>query len=187
MPLPHYSQISSHNEKWEPVWTSLFEITFGLPESLNRTTEEVKLMLENASSINLPLTPDIGIVMQRFKYSTRAFVALPTQTHVQDIAIKFSLNQNDRNGVFVWNILKAWYDLGWNQATGEAHTKVDLCGSLSVNVHDKKGRVIRRVTYRNVQLYSLDGWELSWEDSTKILEVGAKFVADYYEDLYLDR
>lgn len=187
MPLPHYSQISSHNEKWEPVWKGLFEVTFGMPDALNRTTDEVKLMLENANSVNLPLTPTMEKAMQRFKYSTRAFIALPKQTHVEEVKVKFSLNQNNRNSVFVWNILKAWYDLAWNQATGELHTKIDLCGSIVVNVHDKRGRVIRRVTYRNVQLFDLSGWDMDWSSSTELIEAEASFVADYWEDLYVDR
>ena len=187
MPLPHFSAVSSHNEKWEPVYKSLFEITFALPPVLGRTTDEVKLMLENANSIALPLTPDIEVKDQRFKFSTRAFVTLPKQTHVADLSVKFSLNANDKNAVFVWNVLKAWYDLAWNAATGETHLKSEMCGSIVVNVHNKKGDVIRRVTYRNVQIFSISQWDLGWEDSSAFQDAEAKFVADYFEDLYTDK
>lgn len=187
MPLPHFSNISSHNENWEPVYKALFEITFDLPKSLGRPSQDVVLLLENSRSINLPLTPDLEVKTQRFKYSTRTYVGPPAQTHVEGITVKFNLNQNDKNAVYVWNVLKAWYDKVWNSQTGELHTKRDIVGSIVVNQHDRTGKIIRRVTYRNVQIIGIDGIDLDWDTTTDILEVSARFVADYFDDLYIDQ
>jgi hypothetical protein len=186
MALGHYNNIKSHNENWEPIFKNLFEITFDLPEGLQRNSEDVKLLLENATSINLPTTPDLGKATQRFKYSTRIFVGLPEQTHVDDITIKFNANQNDKNAVFVWNILKAWYNAAWNQETGELGTKRELIGNIIVNQHNRKGDVIRRVTYKKVQIFGIDSQDLSWESPNEIMDITAKFVCDHYEDLYTD-
>ena len=187
MPLPHWNNISSHNENWEPVFKALFEVTFDLPPILARSANDVKLMLENSTSINLPLTPDIEVKTQRFKYSTRAFVTLPESTHVPDLKIKYNLNQNDKGGVYVWNILKAWYDLAWNSQTGEAHYKDEMIANIIVNQHDRKGKVIRRVTYRGVQIVGISGFELAWDTPSEILDCEGTFVADYWEDLYIDQ
>lgn len=187
MALPHFSNILSHNSLDEPVYKALFEITFDLPPVLNRTITEVQLMLENARNITLPVTPDIEVATQRFKFSTRTYVTLPTQTHVSDLSINFNLNENSKNAVFIWNILKAWYDLAWNSQTGETHTKREMVGNIIVNQHNKKGQVIRRVTYRNVQIIGVGEIELNWDSPQDILEVAAKFVADYWEDLYIDQ
>lgn len=187
MALPHFSNILSHNSNDEPVYKALFELTFDLPPILGRTIDDVKLMLENARNITLPLTPDIEVQTQRFKFSTRAYVTLPSQTHVADLSINFNLNENDRNAVFVWNILKAWYDLAWNSQTGETHTKREMIGNIIVNQHNKKGQVIRRVTYKNVQLVGVSEIELNWDSPTEILECSGKFIADYWEDLYIDQ
>lgn len=184
--LPHFSNVLTHNSKWEPIYKALFEITFDLPPILGRTTQEVQLLLENSRSISLPLTPDIEIATQRFKFSTRAYVTLPTETHVPDLSITFNVNENDKNAVFIWNILKAWYDLAWNSQTGETHTKKEMVGKIIVNQHNKKGQVIRRVTYNNVQIVGIDAVELSWDDTTTILETNSKFCADFWEDLYID-
>ena len=187
MALPHFSNILSHNSNDEPVYKALFELTFDLPPILGRTIDDVKLMLENARNITLPLTPDIEVQTQRFKFSTRAYVTLPSQTHVADLSINFNLNENDKNAVFVWNILKAWYDLAWNSQTGETHTKREMIGNIIVNQHNKKGQVIRRVTYKNVQLVGVSEIELNWDSPTEILECSGKFIADYWEDLYIDQ
>lgn len=186
MALAHFSNVLSHSENNEPIYKALFEITFDLPPILGRTTDEVRLMLENARSITLPLTPKIEIKTQRFKFSTRAYVTLPTETHIADLAILFNLNENKQNAVFVWNILKAWYDLAWNSQTGETHTKRDMIGNIIVNQHNKDGQVIRRVTYRNCQITNVSEIALDWEASTDIVECTANWCADYWEDLYID-
>lgn len=187
MALSHFSNVLSHNSIFEPIYKALFEITFDLPPILGRTTEEVRLLLENSQSISLPLTPAIEITQQRFKFSTRAYVTLPKETHVADITVKFNLNENDKNAVFVWNILKAWYDLVWNSQTGETHTKKEIIGNIIVNQHNKKGQVIRRVTYRNCQILTVSEIALAWEDTTTILDCEGKWCADFWEDLYLDQ
>jgi hypothetical protein len=183
--LPHFSNVISHNSLDEPIYKSLFEITFDLPPILGATTQEVRYMLENARSINLPLTPDIEIQTQRFKFSTRAYVTLPTDTHVPDLNILFNYNENEKNAVFVWNTLKKWYDLAWNSQTGETHTKREMIGRIIVNCHNKSGQIYRRVEYVNVQIVGIDGNEYSWDETNIIFDGTTRFCADYYIDTYI--
>lgn len=183
--LSHFSNVLSHNQIDEPLYKSLFEITFDLPPLLGASTQEVQLLLENARSITLPLTPDLEVATQRFKFSTRAFVTLPTDTHVPDLNIMFNYNENKRNVVFVWNTLKSWYDLAWNSQTGETHTKREMIGGIIVNCHNKDGQIYRRVQYVNVQIVGIDGLEYSWDDTNAIQEGASRFVADYWIDTYL--
>ncbi len=183
--LPFFSSVLSANQLFEPVYKSLFEITFDLPTILGASTQDVQYLLENARNISLPLTPDIEVKVQRFKFSTRAYVSLPTETHVADLSITFNYNENNLNAVYVWNTLKKWYDLVWNSQTGETHIKKEIVGNIIVNQHNKKGQIIRRVTYFNAQIVGLDAIELSWDETNEILEGAAKWVADYWEDLYI--
>lgn len=183
--LPHFTNLSSANSNWEPIYKALFEITFDLPPILGAGIEEVTLLLENARNISLPVTPAIEIATQRFKFSTRAFVTMPSETHIPDLSITFNLNENDKNSVFVWKTLKKWYDLVWNSQTGETHTKKEIIGRIIVNMHNKKGKVIRRVEYMNVQITELGAMELDWEGTNEILECPAQFVSDYFFDLYV--
>lgn len=185
MGLAHFNNVLSHNQNYEPVYKALFEISFDLPPSIGASSEEMKLLLENARNITLPLTPAIEVETQRFKFSTRAYVTLPSETHVSDLSINFNLNEDDKSSVFVWKSLKKWYDLVWNSQTGETHTKREIIGRLIVNVHNKKGKVIRRVEYMNVQITDVQEWELSWDTPTEILECSANFVADFWYDLYV--
>jgi len=143
------------------------------------------LLLQNAVDISLDLTPAIETKEQRFKYSTRAFLnAGPSKTTV-DFKINFQINVNQGGSMENWNALKAWYDLVWNSQTGYLHYKSDIIGTIIVNQHDKKGFILRRVTFQNVQIKSVSAADLKWEGS-EIWQVGADFVADYWIDEYID-
>jgi hypothetical protein len=191
MPLPHFTQLlmtgspgGPGTRPQEPVYLNLFEITFILPTILQAQGRDPLLLLEQAVSVNLDLTKDIEIKDQRFKYSTRAFVTMPSMTHIE-FDIKFNVNVNEKGSMETWNTLKAWYDLVWNSQNGRLSYKSDIIGTIIVNQHDKKGVVLRRVTFQNCQMKGVDSFSLDW-GSTEIWQGSAKFVADYWIDEYID-
>ena len=192
MPLPHFTQLlmtgspgGPGTKPQEPVYLNLFEITFILPTILQAQGRDPILMLQQANSVTLDLTKDIDIKDQRFKYSTRAFVTVPNQTHIE-FDIKFNVNVNDQNSMETWNVLKAWYDLVWNSQNGTLHYKSDIIGTIIVNQHDRKGVVLRRVTFQNAQIKGIDGISLAWGTNDIWSDVTGKFVADYWIDEYID-
>lgn len=186
MPLAHFTQIDSHREKWEPIHKNLYEVTIILPQVLQSIhPNATHLLLENTKTAKLPAYPVLQPIDQRFKYSTRAFLTMPEKTHLDDISIAFNLNQNDDYQIFCFKMLKDWYDLGWNNETGTLHYKKNLVGDIIIHLHDKEGKVIRRVTYHNAMMNQFTGFEdLAWESSTDIFDLTANFVADYWEDFY---
>lgn len=187
MPIPHFSVIQTHRSNWDPVYKNLYECTIILPTLLqaihpNATT----LLLENAISVNLPTYPELPTISQKYKYSTRLFLGTPESTSITDLNVKFNLNQNDDYQVFIWRILKDWYDLAWNNESGALHYKKNMLGSIIVHVHDREGHVIRRVTYHNVQMKNFEGWnELSWDENGSIEDFTGKFIADWWQDYYV--
>ena len=156
-----------------------------MPTILQAQGRDPILMLQQATSITLDLTQDIDTASQRFKYSTRAFMTTPQQTHV-DFDIKFNVNVNQQNSMETWNTLKAWYDLVWNSQNGTLSYKSDIIGTIIVNQHDRKGVVLRRVTLQNAQIKGIDPIGLDWSKNAEIWDVTAKFVADYWVDEYID-
>lgn len=191
MPLPHFTQLEMTgspggpgSKPQEPVFLNLFEITFILPTILTAQKRDSLLLLEQATNITLDLTPEIQAASQRFKYTTRVFLKTPEKTDTA-FDINFNVNVNDAGSMETWNTLKAWYDLVWNSQNGSLHYKADTIATIIVNQHDKKGVVLRRVTFQNAQLSNISSAELKF-DSTDIWSVNAKFVADYWIDEYID-
>lgn len=193
MPLPHFTQLLNTGSPGGPgtlpdevVYTNLFEITFVLPVILQAQGRNPILLLQNALNINMNLTEfDVAVKEQRFKYSTRAFLTTPTKTS-GTFDIKFNVNVNQQGSMETWNAMKAWYDLVFNSQNGTLHYKSDIIGTVIVNQHDKKGVVLRRVTYQNVQISKLQGYSLDWAQNNIIESVQADFIYDYFIDEYID-
>lgn len=197
MALPHFTQISNTGSPGGPgtlpdevVYKNLFEITFILPVILQAQGRDPILLLENATKIDLSaanLTSfDVEKKTQRYKYSTREFLTTPTKTS-GEINIPLQVNVNQEGAMETWNTMKAWYDLLFNSQNGSLHYKSDMIGTIIVNQHDKKGVVLRRVTFQNVQIKSLDGYDLDWSSNDIVQELGANFVWDYFIDEYIDQ
>ena len=186
MPLAHFTNVTTATGLHEPVYKNLFEIRFTLPTALQQIHPfATNLLLENAIKCSLPIYPDLAVQTQRFKYSTRLYPTTPEETSIKSTEIQFNLNQDkDSNSVFVFRMLKDWYDLVWNNEDGSLHYKKNIVSDIVVNAHDKEGHVIRRVTYFNCQITAFTGWEeMSWEGAD-IFALTANFTADYWSDLY---
>jgi len=187
MPLAHFTNIDSHNKIWEPVHKNLFEVNFILPPALETIYGGRKnLLLENAISTTLPVYPNLPTQSQRFKYSTRLFVMMPDTTSIDDLQISFNLLKDNQNQIFIFRMLKDWYDLSWNNETGELNYKVATIGNIIVNLHDKDGIIIRRVIYHNAVCRAFTGFEeISWDDTGTLMgPFQANFAVDYWEDYY---
>jgi hypothetical protein len=170
----------------EPVYPNLFEITFIFPTILQAQGRDPIMMLQQAKKVTLDLTKDIDTANQRFKYSTRHSMTTPSQTHI-DFSINFNLNVNEQGNMIIWDTLKAWYDLVWNSQNGSLHYKSDIIGTIIVNQHDRKGVILRRVTFQNCQIKGISSYDLDWSQSTSIIDdVTANFVPDYWIDEYID-
>lgn len=194
MPLPHFTQLQvtgspggPGTNPLEPVYTNLFEITFILPTILQAQGRDPLLMLQQATKISgLDLTKGIETTTQRFKYSTRAYMLTPSETHLSDVGISFNVNVDDNGSMVTWNTLKAWYDLVWNSQNGYLHYKSDIIGTIIINQHDKKGVVLRRITLQNCQIKSIAGLDYDWSSPAIWQDVQANFICDYWVDEYID-
>jgi hypothetical protein len=88
--------------------------------------------------------------------------------------------------VVVYNTLKAWYDLQWNSQDGTMNYKRDVVGYIIANWHDKRGEVIRRAVFNNVQILGLSQFDLAWSDTAIVDDMTAVFAADHFSDIYID-
>jgi hypothetical protein len=195
MPLPHFTQLvvagapgGPGTTPQEPVYLNLFEITFVLPTILQAQGRDPIIFLQQALSIDLGQTNKaIATSNQRWKYSTRAFLnAGPPETHIESLQVKFNVNVNNQGSMETWAGLRAWYDLGWNSQNGYLHYKADTIGTMIVNQHDKKGLVLRRVTFQNCQLKSVSGPNMDYSGQGIMTDVIADFCCDYWIDEYID-
>lgn len=196
MPLPHYTQISNVGSPGGPgtlpdevVYLNLFEVSIILPQILTGQGRDPLLLLENitkAPSFNITTDLGVGNAQQRFKMSTREFLTTPNATS-GEIELNFQVNVNREGSLETWNTMRAWYDLLFNSQNGTMHYKADMIGTIIVNQHDKKGVVLRRVTFQNAQIQSISSYDLDWSQNNIIENLTAKFRFDYFIDEFIDQ
>jgi len=196
MPLPHFTQLNMTGspggpgtKPQEPVYLNLFEVTFIFPTILQAQGRDPVMMLQQAKKFDMNVaegSQEIGTAEQRYKYSTRAFLKAGPDTSHADFDIDFNVNVNDQGSMEVWNTLRAWYDLAWNSQNGVLHYKADMIGTLIVNQHDKRGLVLRRLTFQNCQLKKVASPSMDWGSNGIWEDCNASFVSDYWVDEYID-
>lgn len=195
--LPHFTTVQSHGSTHpnttnilEPVYPSLFEVSFILPSLVQDQGRDPLLLLENATNISgIAVHKDLQTQTQRYKYSTRMFLTMPQDTSLDDVNITFNMNVGKLGDVINYNAIRSWYDLAWNSQNGALHYKRDIVGTIIVNHHDRKGFVIRRLTLHNAQLKNISGFldDVNWDANNTILEpVSTNFAVDYWTDERID-
>jgi len=196
MGLGHFTNVQTATNMWEPIYKNLFEVTIDLPAAIQANLPGIKgIVLENATSVDLPTYPTLEAADQRYKYTTRLYPKFPASTSQMNQKISFNLNQwapvsqnvsgNVSGRVPVFRALKDWYDMIWNNETGQLNYKGNLISTVVIDVHDKEGLVIRRVVWHNAWIQSFTGWEsLDWAANGEIMNLSASFAYDYWEDFY---
>jgi len=197
MPIPFFTNVVTHGTVHpnisridEPVYPSLFEVVFILPQLVAAQGRDPLILLENASGVDgLAVHKELGAEKQRFKYSTRMFLTMPEDTSLASVEFTFQMNVGQAGDVYNYNALRSWYDLGWNSQNGVLHYKRDMVGSIIINHHDRRGFVVRRITLHNCQMGNITGFldSVKWEDTKSIVkDVKTKFVVDYWTDERVD-
>lgn len=195
--LPHFRLSQASMQSFEPVYKNLFEVRITPPAAIRTGTawENTQLIMDNVVSIGgiggVEKIP--GTVEQKYKGAVRSYAAALPDTTTADIDLTFEVNLNNENQVYVYNALKAWTDLVYNPLTGELGLKSEYAGTaddptiMTVLVYNKKGVVIKQLTFRQVfpttALTSVFD-TLDYSQGTTISQVtGLTFRADYWDNI----
>jgi hypothetical protein len=103
-----------------------------------------------------------------------------------DLGLKFTVNLDDANSMYVFKTLRQWTDLIYNPLTGAMGIKQDYTGTIVISVFNKNGDVFRRITCRDCfPLKAIDPMELDYLNGTTLYEINMVWAVDYWEDLFL--
>jgi hypothetical protein len=146
MPLPHYTQSTASTQKFEPIYPNLFEVTIFTPLG-----NDTGLILEHVKSIGglNALNPSIDAVGQKYKFADRSFAGMPSAT-TAEITVNFTLNLNEANENYIYNIFRNWYKLIYDPLTGEMGLKKDYVGSMIIVQYNRAGDIFRKITLKDV-------------------------------------
>ena len=147
MALPHYTQARASTQLYEPIQPNLFEVTIFTPSGA-----DTGLILEHVRSIGglNNLNPAVEAASpQKYKFADRSYASVPGQTFV-DLTVNFTLNLNEANDNYIYNMFRNWYKLIYDPLTAEMTLKKDYVGSMIIVQYNRAGDIFRKITAKDV-------------------------------------
>jgi hypothetical protein len=150
----HYNNSQAATNMWEVVSPALFEVDFSFPALINGDpNNDPILMFEHVRSITGldGVTPTVGNVVQKYKYAERHYAAAGPDKTSLELTVTFTMNLNDSQHNYIYNMLRKWYDLIYNPQNGQMLTKKQYAeGSrLFISEHDRNGAIWRKINCFN--------------------------------------
>lgn len=180
----HFSGSKASVNKHEPVYLTKFEATFVLPPPLQPKyggellTEQIK-KVGGLTTDKLPETKE-----QFYRFHKRRYAGSVIDTNI-DLEMAFEVNVNENNVTYPYNTIKDWCRLIYDPMTGLMMLKKDYTGSLTLEIHDKIGTVLRKVYFP--MIFPIDppnSWDLEYA-TDNIYEMTVKFAGENPTDLII--
>ena len=154
--LPHIKNSRAGVNREDPVYKSLFEVYFTIPQALQeRFGEDVAVLTEQVQKVSGLGTLDKGpgVGEQKFMGTSRSYLQSKLDSTSHELTITITLNL--RNGVdnYIYKLLRAWNRLGYNLSTGETTLKKDYVADwFKVVIANRAGDIFKEVIYKDVML-----------------------------------
>ena len=189
MSLPHITNSEAGVNKYDPVFKSIYEVYFSLPEAIRgQFGQDEALLTQHVTKIAglgaLNRAPGTGT--QKFMGTDRTFINPKLDNTRAEIEVTLNLNLRNDSDNYVYKLFRAWAALGYNQNTGERHLKKDCCADfLKVSIANKAGDIFHEIVFKDVMINGDlgGGFEDLDYDSQDVLELTVKFVSDWWDEV----
>lgn len=148
--LPYWKNSTAAVNYYEPIYQNQFEVVLTPPAAIGGPN--VGLLVEHVTKLSgLPEPNHAGtLVEQKYKFATRSYAGALPNTTVADLALTFTVNLNEENDAYIYNILRAWNDIVYNPQTGAQGLKRDYVGQMAVFVSNKTGEIFREWSFPSI-------------------------------------
>jgi hypothetical protein len=178
--LPYWTNSVAATKYYEPVYQNQFEVTITPPAVI--AGPNVSLLVEHVKKVSgLPENNSNGtLVEQTYKFATRSYAGAKPDKTTADLVFTFTVNLNEENDAYVYNVLRAWNDIVFNPQDGSQSLKKDYVGQIAIFVTDKAGSIFREWKFPSVIPNSaIKAIELDYV-SNEVYEVTMTYRADYW-------
>jgi hypothetical protein len=180
--LPYWTNSTAAVNYYEPIYQNQFEVVLTPPAAIGGPN--VALLVEHVTKLSgLPEIQSAGtVVEQKYKFASRSYAgAVPDKT-TADLDLTFTVNLNEENDAYVYNILRAWGDVIYNPLTGSQGLKREYVGEMAVVVFNKAGDIFREWKFPSVfPTVGLTALALDYNGTT-VYEVATKLRADWWTE-----
>jgi len=179
--LSHFNNSKASTGAYEVIRKNLYEVIFTPPVSV----QGKEMLLEHVISVTgLDIDKTPGVIVQQYQSSQRRYGASAPETTTVDIVVKFTVNLNEQNQMYVYNTLRSWRDLVYDPLTGATGLKKDYVGNMIINIFDPVGNVFRKVDCKFVfPMTNLPAMDLDSTQLTEVYEMEVTFACDVWDDV----
>ena len=181
--LPYWSNSVAAVNYYEPIYQNQFEVVLTPPAAIGGPN--VALLVEHVTKLSgLPEIQSSGtLAEQKYKFATRSYAgAIPDKT-TADLVLNFTVNLNEENDAYVYNILRAWNDIMYNPQTGAQGLKREYVGEMAVVVFNKRGEIFREWKFPSVfPTTKLNELALDYAGGTALYAIDITYRADYWRE-----
>ena len=144
----HFSGSKTSTSLDQPLHLTKFVTTWLIPEALvakyGNRIEVIDEHILDISGLDMDKMP--GTVEQKYMGTSREFIGTIVDTK-QEWNISFEANVDPQTGeIYPYALFRDWAKLCYDAETGIQAIKADYVGSVVVEVHDLKGKVLRKTT-----------------------------------------
>lgn len=178
--LPYWTNSAAATKYYEPIYLNQFEVIITPPPSISGPN--VSLLVEHVTKVSgLPELKQAGtLVEQAYKFATRSYAGAKPDGTTADIKIDFTVNLNEENDAYVYNILRAWNDIVYNPQTGSQGLKRNYVGEIAVVIFNKAGDIFREYKFPSV-IPNGELGEMSLDyGSNNVYELSMTYRSDYW-------
>lgn len=146
--LPHWNNSQAAINLWEPLYLNQFEVVITPPPSI---TQGVNLLVEHIKNLDgLPeLSASGTLVKQYYKFAERTYAPAKPESTTTILTIQFEVNLNDANDMYIYNTIRAWFDLSSEPMTGRQGLKRDYgTGEIYVAIFNRIGDIYREYRFK---------------------------------------
>lgn len=177
--LAHTKESTAGANAYEPVVASQFHVFLIPPSDISDSA----ILTEHVRNIEGMFIEKGGeaVTEQQFQTATRSYDSNEKVT-TYDITINFSLNLDDANQNYVYNVLKQWSRKKYKPNTGERGLKKDYIGQIVAIKYNRDGSIFWERTAKQAFVMT-DLPDLPGDYGTHdAQELSVGFRADYVED-----
>lgn len=184
--LPHIKNVAAGINRWDPVYQSIFLVSFAVPPSMQGeyNQEELNILSQQVKSITGldNLNNSVKMYTQKYLGVDRAFFNPIIDNTGVDYTITFNLNIRNRNDVYVFKLFKEWINLIYNLATGVVALIDQAYGKMTILEANRDGTIWRQVVLKNVVVTDIKGMESLDYESQDVRTLNVSFHADYWDE-----
>lgn len=200
--LPHLKNVEAGRSKWDPVYTSIYEVAFQAPTGLTNpnfetvSSDDFKLETYNPGDLallteqvkkvtgldNLHKTP--GVSSQKFYGVDVSYLqSNPENTYIE-FSIEFNLNMRNNIDVYVFEVFRNWLKCNYDIESGVRMLKSDYTADFfTINEAARNGMIWRRTTIKDVILTGVTGLDELNYGNKDAANLTCSFRGDYWNQM----